>query len=102
MTPRGGPAGPPSQREGIKLTLSLITEPPHLAESLALALVPRTHQVSGVLDYDQNVTMNLTGVMSEVISRYIPRPLDVAGGYISMVEETPCKVLITDLGASLT
>ena len=79
MTPRGGPAGPPSQREGIKLTLSLVTEPPHLAESLALAL-----------EYDRNATMNLTAVMSEVVARYI-----------TMIEETPCKVLITDLEANL-
>ena len=34
--------------------------------------------------------MNLTAVISEVIARYI-----------TMIEETPCKVLITDMKASL-
>jgi hypothetical protein len=71
------PTTPPARRNCVTLTLTLTTEPQYLAESLAL-------------NYDQNVTMNLTAVMSEVIARYI-----------SMIEETPCKVLITDVEASL-
>jgi hypothetical protein len=66
---------PPDEHDGITLTMKLVTEPPHLAESLALAL-----------DYDQTIIVNLTAIMSEVIARYI-----------TMIEETPCKALITDL-----
>ena len=71
----------PTRRDGITLTLTLVTEPPHLAESLALALKPTD---------DQTITMNLTAVVSEVIARYI-----------SMIEETPCKAHITDIKANL-
>ena len=69
----------PARRDAVTLTITVVTEPHYLAESLALGL-----------DYDQTVTMNLTAVMSEVIARYI-----------TMIEETPCKVLITDMKANL-
>jgi hypothetical protein len=70
---------PPAQPNGVTLTLTLVTEPQYLAESLALTL-----------DYDRTVAMNLTAVLSSIIARYI-----------TMIEETPCKVLITDVKASL-
>jgi hypothetical protein len=75
---------PPTRRDGVTLTLTLATKPQYLAQALALALDPNSP--AG----DQTITMNLTAVMSEVIARFI-----------TMIEETPCQVLITDVEASL-
>jgi hypothetical protein len=59
--------------------MTIVTDPPYLTESLALAL-----------EYDPDVTMKLAALPSEGITRYI-----------SMLEETPCGVLITDLKVDL-
>jgi hypothetical protein len=65
--------------KGIRLTLSVITEPAGYADALAMAL-----------EADPAVAMNLSALLAEGIARSI-----------QFLEDAPCKVLIADLAPEI-